>query len=142
MVASRSLLRWIPSGAELEIRPNIEDPQDVKSPNKFNGNESPRYVEGVAYIQFLSKQPPLDLDEMELYGGRVQVLRPLDFTKDRRPRYPCTICARNWKIAPGSEIDIPQELIDNGTVRWGFDFKQPDIPADAKISFRIPTEDL
>jgi hypothetical protein len=114
------------------------------SPNSFREMKVQGTLTVVRTHSFYKKQLPLDLDRMELDGGCVKVVRPVDITKDPRPRYPCTIWARNWKIAPGSEIDIPQELIDNGTVRWGYSYgePEPDIPADAKISFRIPTADL
>lgn len=133
----------IPSGAELKIEPNTKDPQGSMSPNSFREMKVQGKLTVARTHSFYQKQLPLDLDRMELDGGCVQVICPVDLTKDRRPRYPCTIWAREWKIAPGSEIDIPQDLIDNGTVRWGgYFYKQSDIPADAKISFRIPTADL
>lgn len=126
------------SGAKLDISPNTSDPHDVKwmcdfKYMKVQGNLT------IAHTRSFFRQPPLDLDRMELNGGCVQVISTVDLTKDKRPRYPCTILMRDWEISPGSEIDIPQKFIDDKTVEWGFTLSQTDIPADVKVSFHTPS---
>lgn len=128
-------------GAELEITTNTKDPKDVS----IGVDCMSMVVQGKLKIRHISsffRQAPLYLDRMELDGGCVEIVSPVSLSKDRRPRYPCKINARDWKISGGSQILIPQKLIDDGTVNWSRGHNQSAIPDDVKITFKVPTVEL
>jgi hypothetical protein len=127
-------------GAELEITTNTQDPEDSGREFDFRGME----VRGKLHVRHKSslfRQPPLDLDDMNLEGGYVDITtHRVSLSKDSRPRYPHKVKARYWKIAPHSRISIPQKFIDDGTVEWLRGRHLPGIPDDVDISFTVPPE--
>jgi hypothetical protein len=126
--------------AELEITTNTKDPEDASRWQDYRSMK----VEGKLKIRHTYssfRQPPLDLDHTKLAGGCIEIVPTVSLTKDRRPRYPYRIMARDWKISPGSQILIPQEFIDNDTVHWAFVNSRPDIPVDVEMTFKVPTVD-
>lgn len=128
--------------AELEVMLNSKDPRNARRWVDF----SSMAVQGklkIGHISSFFRQPPLDLDLMELDGGCVEMTLPVSLTKDHRPRYPHKIMARDWEISSGSRVLIPQEFIDDGTVEWGTFFKgRIVIPPDVTVTFKLPTTDL
>ena len=127
--------------AELEITTNTKD---LKGASRWLDCRSIK-VEGklkILHTYSFFRQPPLDLDQMELAGGCVDIIPTVSLTKDRPQRYPYRIMARDWKISPGSQVLIPQEFIDNDTVHWAYVNRKSDIPADVKMTFKVPTVDF
>jgi hypothetical protein len=127
--------------AELEISTNTKEPKNLRQWLNFQS----MVIQGTLRILHNSsifKQAPLNLNRMELDGGRVEIIRTVSLTKDPRPRYLHKIDARDWKISTGSQILIPQDFIADDTVSWGSTFGDPVIiPDGVEISFNVPKLD-
>ncbi len=98
----------------------------------------------VSLVTSRSPQPPLVLDWLKLDGGEVVVRRPLKLSKDPSLTRRTRLRAGDWEIAPGSRVDFPQALVDDGTIEWGFVFRTPDLPEDSVLTFQpavVPDDD-
>jgi hypothetical protein len=108
-------------------------------------------VEGRLHVSLPASevsQPPLWMDSLVVVGqlpprrvivGRVSVRQPVLLTKNPSIAHSTRVRARDWSVAAGARVEIPQVLIDEQVVDFGRGgaLRKSDIAASA-LTFTYP----